>query len=240
LDETINIGKEKIPFLLVRCLIGRSAANLELKNFESSALDLTVVISFFRQNKIIGEEDELNNLKNYLPDAYFERGLSLGLLGLKNDACEDLNKSLELETDSTFKERIFKAMELFECNSDHNNNSTSENNEILKFDILEGEYTVKQESGEFGETRIIENLPTLLVIENNKRIIIYGNEKRVFDIIKFLPKEEYKADNIVFQPFRAIDDNGNEMTHRLATIAGQTWLYISYPEIQLFYRVDKL
>lgn len=48
MNQTLNIGKKNLPFLLIRCLLGSSVANQELKNYKTVAQNLTIVISLYR------------------------------------------------------------------------------------------------------------------------------------------------------------------------------------------------
>lgn len=240
LNETINIGKEKIPFLLIRCLIGRGTAYTELQKFNEAAVDFTIVISFYNQNKINGTQEELNILKNYLPEAYLDRGTALGLAGLRNEACEDLKTSLKLESDLDGKERVYKTMEIFQCSSTQNNIENSTDKKITKFRIIEAEISNKLPMGKFSEATVIKNPPSLMMLENGIRLTIYSSEKQVFDIFKILPTEEYNSDKVTFQPFEAVDHNGNEMTHRFVNIAGDNWVYLSYPDFMVMYRYEQI
>lgn len=241
LDETINIGKEKIPFLLIRCLIGRGTTYMELAKFNEAAVDFTIVISFYNQNKLIATQEELSILKNYLPEAYFDRGTALGLAGLKKEACEDLKMSLKIDPEQDGRERTLKTMEIFECNSIQDNNiENSTDKKITKFRILEAEISKKLPTGTFSEATVIKNPPSLMMLENGQRLTIYASEKQVFDIFKILPTEEYKSDKVTFQPFEAVDHNGNEMTHRFVNIAGDNWVYLTYPDFMVMYRYEQM
>ena len=116
---------------------------------------------------------------------------------------------------------------------------------IRKFRILEGYYSIVPKTYEEAldnESILyeLESLPTLMVIESNRRIILYGEEKQVLDIINLLPKENYTQDHIFRQPFKAIDNDGNEFIHSFVNIYYQKWLFIVKEEILLQYRFVEL
>lgn len=171
-----------------------------------------------------------------MPQVYLDRGRALGIIGLKDFACEDFEKYLSIEDLFNIQIEVYELMRNFSCSNNNKPNSNSKKTkEIKKFKIVEGEYANKKPDGKYTDFFAIEELPSLMVVENGQRIILYGNEKQVLDIIKLLPKEKFEADQTIFQPFIAIDNNGNEMRHDFVNQSGQTWLYLSYPEVMLFY-----
>ena len=232
LDETLRIGKEKITSIMVRCLIGRSIANQELGSYDKAAEDLTYFISFLRQDKIQGTEEDLNNFRNYYPEAYVDRSYSFIQLEMYDEACEDLQTHLNLTPNSEVSQEVKRIQNLIGCNRDINEKS---NEEVVKFRIIDAEITERGKGNKFNEPKKIKNPPTLITMDNTQ-VKVYGNQTEVFDIIKFSPKKEHSK-HTTYISFTAVDDHGNSMEHRLVDISGERWIYLSYPGYMCMYKL---